>query len=480
MASTIVAKVVPGFNLETTPKVRTLLQMWLDRRPLLRLLVASLAVHSCVLAAVHARTGRVDGHAFSSLDCGEYYGIARNVLDHGTFSRDAAAPLKADTWRTPGYPLFLALVMSILGKSPTMLIAAQQLLSILNVLLLFQVARGLMGDRRATVAALLFLCEPYHLFYSTWLMSTTLFVTVVMLSWYAWQRAIERRRWTWFACLGLSCSVAVLVRPVGVLIPIAILGGVLWTTWPWRQANRTDPTSRLGRHGTLAFVVALLIPCGTWMLRNHMVAGRFAMSDQGGVVLAYFKATEVVLWQQGRTADRYVETSLDPAKADLPHTVWEQIDVRLKARLAGLSEDRRVTLNWPNLAQGNKTAVDSFEISRALAGIGWSYLADSPLSTAACYLTRCGTILTFPLNLAMRPDEGTASGRLSRALIALPYLLLCMVVALRLVQRWPAYNGIFFPIACTVALLLASTPQVDPRFRVPMIPMLIFVALLRK
>lgn len=480
MASTIVAKIVQGFNLETTPKLRTLLHMWLDRRPVLRLLVVSLAVHSGVLAAVNARTGRVDGYAFSSLDCGEYYGIARNVLDHGTFSQDAAAPLKADTWRTPGYPLFLALVMSILGKSPTMLIVAQQMLSILNVLLLFQVARGLMGDRRATLAALLFLCEPYHLFYSTWLMSTTLFVTVVMLSWYAWQRAIESRRWTWFAWVGLSCGVAVLVRPVGVLIPIAILGGVLWTTWPWRQANRTDPTSRLGRYGTLAFVVALLIPCGTWMLRNHMVAGRFAMSDQGGVVLAYFKATEVVLWQQGRTADRYVETSLDPAKADLPHTVWDEIDARLQARLAGVGEDRRVTLNWPNLAQGNKTAVDSFEISRALAGIGWSYLTASPASTASCYLARCGAILTFPLNLAIHPPKGVEGRRLMRFAVALPYILLCVAVVLRLIQGWPAYGGVFFPLACTVALLLASAPQIDPRFRVPMIPMLIFVALLPK
>ena len=52
-----------------------------------------------------------------------------------------------------------------------------------------------------------------------------------------------------------------------------------------------------------------------WMTRNRIAAGHFALSDQSGVVVAYFKATEVVLWREGRTGDRYLETSLDPAKA---------------------------------------------------------------------------------------------------------------------------------------------------------------------
>ena len=58
--------------------------MLLDRRPVLRLLIISLVVHACVLVVVHVRTGRVDGYAFSSLDSREYYGIAQNLIDHGT------------------------------------------------------------------------------------------------------------------------------------------------------------------------------------------------------------------------------------------------------------------------------------------------------------------------------------------------------------------------------------------------------------
>jgi hypothetical protein len=38
--------------------------------------------------------------------------------------------------------------------------------------------------------------------------------------------------------------------------------------------------------------------------------------------------------------------------------------------------------------------------------------------------------------------------------------------------------AMFFPVASALALLAAATPQVDPRFRVPMIPMLLLLAFL--
>ena len=124
------------------------------------------------------------------------------------------------------------------------------------------------------------------------------------------------------------------------------------------------------------------------MVRNRVVAGHLALADQGGVVLAYFKATEAVLWREGRTADRYLETSLDPAKADQPHAVWDEIDRRLQGTMVDLTDQQRAALRWPNLAQGNKTTMDAFEISSALTRIGWSLLTEAPASTVTCSTAR--------------------------------------------------------------------------------------------
>lgn len=445
--------------------------MRLSIRPFHQLLLVSVAVHVGLVFTTLQRQGQVDGYAFRSLDCREYFAIARNVAQHGVFSQSEGPPLTPDTWRTPGYPLFLAAFISLLGDSPSGLVVVQQILSVLNVLLLFWIARRWMSDRRASLVAILFLFEPFHLLYSLWLMSTTLFVTVLMLTWLVWLRAFERQRWTWFALLGALAGYLALVRPVGILVPVVLFLGLIVSIARRRHPSLNWPT-------VVAFAVICVLVVGSWMVRNQSLAGHFALSDQGGVVLAYFKATEVALWREGRTAERYQETSLNPTKADSPHTVWDEIDARLQSRFASLPEDRRMTLRWQNLAQGNKTTLDSFAVSKALSGIGWSYLKDSPLSTAACCLVRCASILTFPLNLALKPPTGVPVGRVGSAITGSVYLLLCLWVVVRLFRGGLALEQVYFPLACTIALLLATTPQIDPRFRVPIIPLLLVVALL--
>ena len=395
----------------------------------------------------------------------------------------------------------------LLGDSAAMLVVVQQVLSILNVLLLFWIATPLMSTRRAMLVAVLFLLEPYHLFYSLWLMSTTLFVTVLLVAWLVWLRAFKTRDVGWCALLGLLAGFSVLIRPVAFLVPVVIVAGLTAAALlPIREGSgkrATPPLSPPGRGGgsgvravstgqalprrralrlawqaPLLFVAVCMLVLASWMMRNQLVAGRLALSYQGGVVLAYFKATEVVLWQQGRTVDRYLETTLDPARTELPHTVWDQIDMCLRGKFNSLPEDQRAALRWRNLAQGNKTTVDSFAISRALGDIGWSYLRASPLTTAICCLVRCGSVLTFPLNLALKPPTGVEVNRLESMVKGVPDLLLCIWVLVRLFRGGFDFTRMYFPLACAVALLVATTPQIDPRFRVPIIPLLLLVALL--
>jgi len=89
------------------------------------------------------------------------------------------------------------------------------------------------------------------------------------------------------------------------------------------------------------------------------------------------------------------------------------------------------------------------------------------------------SILSFPLNLAVRPPVGDARPDVVRAaLVGGAYLLLVLGALWRLLRGGELLKQFYFPAACTLALLLAATPQLDPRFRVPMIPFLIFIALL--
>jgi len=425
------------------------------------------------LIFAHQRTGSIDGYAFSSLDGREYYQLAMNLAQHGSFSQSESPPFEPDTWRTPGYPLFLAFCLLPADNSSLELIVVQQLLNLINILLLAFMAQKFMSERRALVVGLLFLCEPYHHFYSLWLMPTTLFVTVLLLIWHVWHRATAPGRWPWSALLGALTGFAVLLRPLSILLPVVVLVG-LGIEWFRQREKRKVLLRAFGV--TLA---AMMLIVGAWIGRNKVVAGRFALSHQSGIVLSYFKATEVMLWRLGRTADRYAETSLAEERGDQSHVVWEDIDARLRNHFADLPAEQLNQLQWANLAQGNKTDVDSFEVSTALRSIGLEMLLQEPLSTLACCFVRCFSILTFPLNLAIYPPaEPYAPDRLVAAAKGGIYLALLMSVLARLLMQRPLLEQIYFPLACTLALLLASTPQLDPRFRVPMIPLLLFVALL--
>jgi hypothetical protein len=462
--------------------------MKVSHRPGLLLVLAAALVHGALLGSVRMRAGSIDAYAFRSLDSREYYAIAQNVVEHGAFSQDkprVGEPLRPDTWRTPGYPLFLAAAMRIVGKSATALVFVQQVLAVLNVWLAYRIARGAVGERRAVAFAVLFLLEPYHLFYSLWLLATTWFTTVLLAAWAAWNelasalRQVDRPEWRLFATgalLGALCGFLVLVRPVAVLIPFVVFVGLIID----RVRFRNDDGHIAGNAflSISAFVLFGLFMTGGWCVRNALHTGHAALSDQSGVVLAYFKAAEVELWRRGRAPDRYLETSLDPTRRDAPHTVWEDVDRKLRERLSDLPPELRERLRWPDLAQGNRTPADSFRVSAALTRVAGGYLLRNPLSTLSCCLVRCGSILTFPLNLAVSPPNGIEVQRLRSTAMGATYLALVIAALAGPVRGRAAFCVVYFPAACTLALLLATTPQVDPRFRVPMIPLLLFLALL--
>lgn len=472
--------------------------------PLTILIALAIGAHVLVLAAVRNQTGSIDTLAYQSMDSTEYYQIARNVAARGIFSQATEPPYTPDTWRTPGYPLFLALIMKFGGESETVLVMVQQVLGVINVFLVFLVARFYMSERRACVAGVIVILEPFHLYYSLWLLATTLFVTVLLLTWYAYELAIRRGSVWRYGVLGVLCGFLVLVRPVAILVPMVLLIGLfLRRAGPASELPRRSASGWIRWCGMGTYVLVFSAVVMTWMVRNRVVAGHFALSDQGGVVMAYFKAAEVELWRQGRSVDRFTETSLNPALANDPHTIWDEIDRRLRDRLSDLPPELLTDLSWRNLAQGNKTTADSFQVSATLTDVGLSMMGSSPFSTAACCVIRCGSILTFPLGQALHPPAGTANRRMRRLLLSIPYvgLLLLVVIAMFRRIRWNLRrvdpeepNGadrhgrlgliqgvlvpVYFPLACMLALLVATTPQLDPRFRVPMIPFLAFLAIL--
>jgi hypothetical protein len=449
------------------------------------LFIVALLVQLGAMLAIHRLRGSVLSYAYQSRDAEEYVSLARGLAWHGRFSQSASPdhvqPIP-DTWRTPGYPAVLALIIRFAGDSTPALILFQQVLSAATVPLLWLVMRRYASWRWALALSLLWCIDPFRIYYSLWLLAETLFTFALLLCilFYA-----TRSRFSTGSglTLGLLAGWVVLIRPIGLLIPLLGISGVFIWCLRARRAGAI-PDSPWWKPA-MACAVGTLLVVGPWCLRNKKVAGHFALSHQSGASLAYHKVMDVVLWSEGKSRLRFDYDTQDVARAN--------IDARLRSewqkRVGPLTPDQRFALVWDRLNYDVPIPMDPFVVSDLLSRIGIELLLENWKSTTACFWVQGLSMLVFPLGLVIDPPVGATPltmlggrGMLSKVAagaIGGVYALLLLVVLWRIwsavwERRWPVH---FFVIWPALALFLFSLPSEDPRFRLPIVPLMLVLAL---
>ncbi len=445
-------------------------------------------VHAAALAGVWKLRGEVTAYAFASPDAAEYVALARGLAGEGAFvpvDADGHVTGDADTWRTPGFPLALAPVVAVFGGSEFALVLYQQVLAVLTVPAFWLCVRRYAPPRWALAATLLWALDPFRVYYSLWIMAETLFTLMLLAGAGCWLAA-GKDGWTPRRALliGLLAGAMVLVRPIGLPLPVLAVLGLAVIGW------------RLERWGgwryPLAAMIGAVLVIMPWMIRNQAVSGHFALSHQAGASVAYHKAVDVLLWSRGQSELRF-----DPASQARMRE--EFIDSRLQQRWTeryGEPDARqREDLTWRRLNYGASRAIDPFQASSLLAEIGVEVLRERWPSTLGCFLVQGGAMLAFPLGLVIAPPAGEGAAPLSTLLGSLgsgmrtgvaiglggAYGLLALAAVAGLARevirrRWVPAMLAFWPAAAMWALTL---PFEDPRFRLPLVPLMWLMALPR-
>jgi 4-amino-4-deoxy-L-arabinose transferase-like glycosyltransferase len=211
-----------------------------------------------------------DSSAFHVPDTGTYLAPARDLLAHGTFTRDGRPELA----RTPGYPLLL--VPGIwLGRLEATTITLQIVLSVLTVIGVFTLGQRVFNDRPvALIAAGLYAVEPLSTIYTAILATETLFTAVVVWSLVLIVAYVRRGRPTTLVGGMALLAAGVYVRPAGYFLPlclIALLGG--YAVWERRWSAL--------RHLAIAAASAAAV-VAPWQLRNRALgfAGISSISSE--------------------------------------------------------------------------------------------------------------------------------------------------------------------------------------------------------
>jgi len=220
-------------------------------------------------------------------DAMQYYEYAWNLAHHWVFAKNVpgAAAITPDNYRDPGYPLFLAVWMKLVGNTGNSwyagdswyiaILRCQALLGALTVLLATRLGRYWLSPRWAIVAGLLMAIWPHNITINSDLLSETLFGFLCALSLLLSANAFRRQNPFSAATAGLVLGATALTNAI--LLPFGILlAGFL--------ALRKLAPFKI----CMALALGSLLLPGIWAVRNMQISAPVAGSSSKDRVLQNF------------------------------------------------------------------------------------------------------------------------------------------------------------------------------------------------
>ena|GEM_PF-1040668 len=188
-------------------------------------------------------------------------GVARAFWLSGLVHSDAG------TYRPPLYPLLVAATYTAVGHSPIVVRIWQAILGTATCALLFMLGNRVGGPATAILCAGLGALHPLMIYLSGVLMAETLLVFLMLSCLLAWLRMDERPGSLRAAVFGALLGLAVLTKPVVLVVaPLALVGGII----------RSGDRMRAARHAGIGFAL-LLITVAPWTVRNRVLTGQWVV-----------------------------------------------------------------------------------------------------------------------------------------------------------------------------------------------------------
>lgn len=214
----------------------------LDSRGRRNTMLAAVAVSAFAAVVRLAFLTGTDFIATVAGDINGYLAYAWNLHTHGVYSSqpiDAAGVPASDTFRPPGYPLFLWLALQIAGDPSRWLAWAtgiQLALGAATAGLTVLLGRQWLRPFPAIAAGLLVALWPHHVALSVTLLSETLLGFLLVLGLWLWARACAVPLLPRAAAAGLAFGAAILVNTLVLLLPPLLALATSYTAGARRAA----------------------------------------------------------------------------------------------------------------------------------------------------------------------------------------------------------------------------------------------------
>lgn len=238
-----------------------------------------LFIIAIIFLAITFRIYAVISHPTTlSGDAVDYHGLADRLVQGLGYVNSAG---NATAWRPPAYPMFLAATYKILGVNVQRATIVQALLGGVTVLLLIVLASLLLDWRTALVAGLVAAVYPAFIWLPCLLLSENLSLFLLLLTLVSIVLYLRTSRISWIMVFGALCGLNSLVRGANLLLPIAIVLGLVIVRWRSRSVNWNQLVAPI-----LVLTLAFLLTLTPWVIRNYRVFHQLIpVATQDGLTL---------------------------------------------------------------------------------------------------------------------------------------------------------------------------------------------------
>ncbi len=227
-------------------------------------------------------------------DSAGYISLAEGIVKHFDFRQEYFQ------FRTPAYPLFLAIVFKLFGNASAIALPClQHIMVVGSVLLTCLIAYELKPSRSFALIAGLIAAGGFHFgVYANAVLTETPYALMVMVCVYYCTRHMTRGSCQCIILASIAAGLATLIRPSGqglILVCVGVAGLRSYYSIPLLQSDVNAPSNRISRSKrqtqrpafrlAIAVLPAMMI-VGPWMCYKAALYGRFELSYAGN--MAYY------------------------------------------------------------------------------------------------------------------------------------------------------------------------------------------------
>ncbi|MCL4477738.1 MAG: glycosyltransferase family 39 protein [Deltaproteobacteria bacterium] len=389
---------------------------------------------------------------FFQFDSYDYNELGQNIALHGYY---VPKPVEPGLRRSPGYPVYLAIIYRLFGVNPAIALFFQIILSGFIPIFLYLNARLLFSKSIGAIASVISIFEPVSIIYSNMLLAETLFVLFLLMSTYFFIRSLKSYNLTFIAISSMCAVITAYLRAIDMYI-------IFVFAFLYLINQHLTLGERIKSMGFFIIIfIALIIP---WFVRNYEVYGYKGFCSIQDTNLYNYRAAGVVSEIQG--------ISLKDAQSQLEKEVPEGLSL---AQTYQFYRDHalRIILHHP---YAYLVVMLKGSINMLLSPERYTLFKLSGIKPRLLNFMWQGHSMTKALKMILA-DPPLIVAMISYQIMFNGLLLLFVFIGIIVLAGEGYYKELLFLLTImSYFVVLSAGPEAEPRFRLTTLPYEIITA----